>query len=62
MQALVMLSMVAVLIFLVGAAIGAEIQDRIAEGQRRRQACQRQAFNAMLRRLAAADRRGRLIG
>lgn len=62
MQTLAILSAVAVLIFLLGAAIGAEIQDRIAEDQRRRLATQRQAVNAMLRQLAAVDRRERLTG
>jgi hypothetical protein len=60
MHTLAILSTVAVLIFLLGAVIGAEIQDRITEDQRRRQASQRRAVNAMLRQLAAVDRRERL--
>ena len=51
MAALVVVTLCGVLLVLIGALIGAEFQDRIGEGQRRRAAHQRRELNAHWRAL-----------
>jgi cell division protein FtsL len=51
MTALVIVALFGVLLVLFGAVIGAEFQDRMHEGQRRRLALQRREVNARWRAL-----------
>ena len=51
MSALVIVGLFGVLLMLFGALVGAELQDRLHEGQRRRMAQQRREFNARWRAL-----------
>jgi len=51
MTALVIVALFGVLLLLIGAVIGAEFQDRMHEGQRRRLAVQRREVNARWRAL-----------
>ena len=59
MTPIMIVALFGVLLVLFGAAIGAEFQDRMHEGQRRRMAVQRREINARWRALrargAAAD-------
>lgn len=51
MSAIAFLAMVAVLLVLFGAVLGAELQDKLHEGQRRRMAQRQREINARWRAL-----------
>lgn len=61
METFVMLLVIATLVFGAGAVSGAEYQDRITEGRRRRLAAQRREVNEAVRQLSASTATGHQV-